>query len=193
MFCRWNEQAGPDGKKIRCIIVLGLTNDIKFCSEKTASTSASEYPRNVGYLLDQLETVLGGWACRMDCPVVYASGAASYREDPRKITSDVRLDNLNTSSQPKVQHARALGRLYNFLDQSSTAGPFPDFLPGRVYMVQKPMTDFNRCDWVGHPHLTELYTQACYLANTVFFVLQKSKLRSNMKCKYKDYWDAVVL
>jgi hypothetical protein len=79
------------------------------------------------------------------------------------------------------------------LDQSSTAGPFPDFLLGRLYMVQKPMTDFNRCDWVGHPHLTELYTQACFLAKTVFFVLQKSKLRSNMKCKYEEYSDAVVL
>jgi hypothetical protein len=53
-----------------------------------------------------------------------------------------------------------------------------------VYFIQKLMTDFNRCDWVGHPHLMELYLQAVLTANTISYVLQKSVLFTNKKCKY---------
>jgi hypothetical protein len=161
-----------------------LTYDVKFCSEKTRAGQSADYPKNVGYFMDQLETVLGGWSRRLDTPVVYAGAAASYHEDPRRVTSEIRLDNLNSSAQARAQHAKAMARIHNRLEARSVAGAFPSFQPRRVYFVQKPMTDFNRCDWVRHPHLTELYLQAVLTANTISYVLQKSGLFTNMKCKY---------
>jgi hypothetical protein len=116
---------------------------------------------------------------------VYAGAAASYHEDPRRVTSEVHLDNLNTSSQPHVQHAKAMARIHNRLEVMSVAGAFSSFQPRRVYYVQKPMTDFNRCDWVGHPHLTKLYLQAVLMKNMILFLLQKSGLYTDMKCKYE--------
>jgi hypothetical protein len=91
---------------------------------------------------------------------------------------------LNSSAQARAQHAKAMARIHNRLEAKSVAGAFTSFQPRRVYFVQKPMTDFNRCDWVGHPHLTELYLQAVLTANTISYVLQKSGLFTNMKCKY---------
>jgi hypothetical protein len=120
MFRRWQEQAAHDGKSILCMIVLGLTNDIKFCLEKTSVGQSANYPRDVGYLVDQLEMVLGGWSRCLNTPVIYAGAAASYHKDPRRITSEVCLDNLNTSSRPRVQPAKALARLHNRLESLST-------------------------------------------------------------------------
>jgi hypothetical protein len=45
------------------------------------------------------------------------------------------------------------------------------------------MTDFNPCNWVGHPHLRELYLPVALVKNTVSYVLQKSGLYRNMKCE----------
>ncbi len=183
MFRGWQARAARDGKAILCMIVLGLTNDVKFCSEKTAAGQSADCPKNVGYLMDQLEKVLAGWSRQLDTPVVYVGAAASYHTNPRRVTSEVRLDNVNSPAQARTQHAMAMARIHNLLEAESVAGAFPTFQSGRVYFVQKPMTDFSRCDWVGHPHVTEWYLQAVLTANTISYVLQKSGLFTNMKCK----------
>jgi hypothetical protein len=75
MFRNWQAKAARDGKSICCMIVLGLMNDVKFCTEKTTAGQSADYPKSVGYLLDQLETVLGG----MVPPPQHAGGVCRRR------------------------------------------------------------------------------------------------------------------
>ena len=175
-------QAANDGKKIIAVIVLGLTNDVKFCADRAAGSAAGEYPRDVTSLMEQMESVLGGWGRRLDAPVIYVGAAASAREDPRRQSGEVRLNNLSGEGARR-QHAKALARIHNRLESLSSSGAWSTMASGKVYYAQKPMTDINRCDWVGHPAQSELYLQACLVRNTMGFVLQKGGLRRDLKCK----------
>jgi hypothetical protein len=187
-FRGWNEEARRGGKRLLAVFVIGLTNDVKFCCDKTASSTA-DYPRDVAHLLEYADTTFGQWARKMQVPLVYGGAAASYRINPLEPTTEVRLDNVDGAGSRAREHAKAMARIYQKVDLlgGGRGGGYSSFQANRVYYAQKPMTDPARCDEKGHPHLTETYLQGCLMYNTVVFFLQKGGVYKDLKCKM-SFW-----
>jgi hypothetical protein len=165
------------------IFVIGLTNDVKHCCERSSSAPAGDYPRDVTTLVDYAESVFGQWSRKLQAPLVYVGAAASYRLNPQDPLPEVRLDNIDAGGRVR-EHARAMARIYQKVEGlGGRGGAYSSFQANRVYFAQKPMTDYQRCDEKGHPHLTELYLQGCLMYNTIVFALQKGGVFSNLKCE----------
>jgi hypothetical protein len=171
-------------------VVLGLTEDVRFCTEKKEPGLSTDYPADVDDLLGHAMKTFMTWSKKLGTPVVFGGASASFRINPEEWTASnsVKLNDLDTIEDPLREHAKAMAEIYQKMAQVGRGGtPWSTFTAENVLFVQKPMTDPYECDVYGFPQLTELYLQACVLRNTVSFVAKKGGLLANFKCKCRCF------
>jgi hypothetical protein len=166
------------------VFVIALSNDIKYCGEKTAKDLATAYPKTADDLLAAARRPLHAWAAALDAPVILIGSGTPRDVWPSDKTINVRLDNLDTvRADPVRVMAMARARICDNIEKFNTPVAWRFFDTELIQYVTKPVLNVHMADADGHHHKLENYQQALTIRNTVAYALQKARLADNLTSK----------
>jgi hypothetical protein len=171
------------------VVVVGGTNDVKFCLDKKKEWSPKDYPATVDTLFEDKDGFLQDLSVAIEAPVVYAGAGSAARQRISDAVKDITLgylgDVLATDAQKQQFLGQAMARFFMLLGGQCQPGGWASFGIG-VYPLQKPALSTTLCDKWGHPGAEELYLQALLIYNVMASVIQKAGLHvtSPLRCEY---------
>jgi hypothetical protein len=162
------------------VFVIALSNDIKYCGEKTAKDLATTYPKTADDLLAAARGPLQAWAAALDAPVVLIGSGTPRDVWPSENSINVRLNNLDTAPNPVKVMAMARARICHNIEKFNTPVAWRFFDQELIQYVAKPVLNVHMADADGHHHKLENYQQALTIRNTVAHALQRARLADNL-------------
>jgi hypothetical protein len=175
------------------VFVIALSNDIKYCGEKTAKDLATAYPKTTDDLLTAARRPLHGWAATLDAPVILIGPGTPRDVWPSENPINVPLNNLDTVANPVKVMAMARARICNWLQKCCPPGAWDFFNESPIHFVAKPVLNVHMADADGHHHKLENYQQALTIRNTIAYALQKARLADNLTSKRDNQITSAVL
>jgi hypothetical protein len=169
-----------DGRSLKAIVVLGLTNDLLSCQTGYGNFS---YPKSVDDLIKTRDKWLNKLAELVGVPVFYAGSGSGKNVCYDDEEDDIPLGYIGKLDEKArgVIIARAHALVYNRLGDKCTAGAWPSKLRNKLYYIQKPRLSSRFCDYMGHPGKIESYLQGIMIHNVLVWLCVKAGWQKDLK------------